>query len=124
MEETMVRIKLAEIRCCKCGVFFWVDLYLQCELKNSHRSFYCPHGHSQSYVSKSEAERLREELIIKHGEVQGLEASNKRLVNDLLDKTKEIAKVKKRICAGVCLECHRHFVNLERHMKSKHKKGG
>jgi len=59
-------------------------------------------------------------------DIDSLTCANRRLRDDILDKTKELKTIKKRIHAGVCPHCNRHFQNVERHMKTKHneKKGG
>jgi hypothetical protein len=51
---------LVSEECCACGVLFGIPNRMQKRLRESHDSFYCPNGHSQSYVGKSEATKARE----------------------------------------------------------------
>jgi phosphoglycerate-specific signal transduction histidine kinase len=101
--------------CCNCGVLFALTNSLRQGLLETHRTFYCPNGHPQSYISKTEAEKLREQLI----ETQNKLTQTETQLNGALS---QISKTKKRIMNGVCPECHRHFVNVERHMHTKHNK--
>lgn len=36
--------------CCTCGMVFAIPDFLQRQLKENHRTFYCPNGHSQCYA--------------------------------------------------------------------------
>ena len=50
---------LYEISCCKCKVLFWVAKTHNNRLRKSHEFFYCPNGHSQSYVGDTCEEKLK-----------------------------------------------------------------
>ena len=81
--------------------------------------FYCPNGHRWHFAESNE-DHLRRE--------------NQRLIQRLAERADEIArlereesaqkaqitKFKRRVAAGVCPCCKRHFTNVERHMKSQH----
>lgn len=114
------KVILSTIECYSCGVIFGIPTELDDNLRNNHRVFYCPHGHNQAYVGKTEAEKLREKL----------EQEQKKLANaqfelmaekqraESAEKSKE--RLQKRIKNGACPCCHRQFTQLTRHMKSKH----
>ena len=48
--------------CCNCGLVFAMLKDYKKERLKDHKSFCCPAGHSQHYVSKSDEEKLKEEL--------------------------------------------------------------
>lgn len=117
--------------CCTCGVAFAMTNALRAERLKDHKWFYCPNGHSQQYVAKSEAERAREELEAekrRHGwTAQSLERANERV------KAKEyqrratkgaLTKTKKRIAAGTCPCCTVKFADLRAHMAELHPEFG
>lgn len=48
--------------CAWCGIPFALTVDLRNKLLKCHNTFYCPNGHRQSYVEKSEEEKLREKI--------------------------------------------------------------
>lgn len=93
--------------CCTCGVPFAITISLLRVLKQTHRLFYCPNGHSQSYTAQTEAELLRRELAEKQRELEQTQREKKRIEG--------------RVSRGVCPCCNRTFQDLQRHIASKHK---
>ena len=61
MQEVLVKRNLVEVRCCVCGVPFYVDALLDAHWREVKCKFYCPNGHEQAY-RESEADKLRREL--------------------------------------------------------------
>lgn len=110
-------VQLVTEECCHCGVIFGLTTQLRDERIKDHRGFYCPNGHSQSFVGETEAEKnarlLREEQA-RHARTIA------RLNEEQAAKTKAERKLK-RVGRGVCPECNRTFGNLARHMACKHK---
>lgn len=100
--------------CCNCRVAFAIPTDLMARLRQTHRLFYCPNGHGQSYMGETMAEKLSREL--KQEKALHLETSIRA---DTLERERE--KFKKRISAGVCPCCKRSFGNLAAHMKTKHR---
>jgi hypothetical protein len=83
--------------------------------------FYCPNGHGQCFT-ESECNRLRKEkesltarLDQERASTRDLKAANARLVSDK-------QRLRNRAAHGVCPCCHRSFVNMAKHMKTKHPK--
>jgi hypothetical protein len=102
--------------CCRCGVKFGIPKQLQDNLRNTHNSFFCPNGHSQSYIGETDADKLRRELKRKEQEL-----ANK--VRDELNARAEVDKLNrklKRVHNGTCPCCKRSFSDLQKHMRSKH----
>lgn len=99
-----------EIECCNCGIHFAVPSFYRLKLRETHNTFYCPNGHAQSYPAKTEAEKLKEQLIRERAEHDQTRA-------DRDAKSKQLH----RVAAGVCPCCNRTFRNLQKHMQTKHK---
>lgn len=112
--------------CITCFVKFGVPHGFTARRREDKKSFYCPNGHSMSYT-ESEADRLRLER-------DRLKQQTARLLDEALDARAEadverrraaaargqVTKLRKRAANGVCPCCNRTFVNLQRHMASKH----
>lgn len=112
-------LKLITQECCNCGIIFAMPERLNDKYRASGGIFYCPNGHGQGYI-ETEVTKLRHKLDQREGE---LERTHQRLdgaLKDITTKKRQITRMKNRSNAGVCLECHRHFENLQRHMETKH----
>lgn len=101
--------------CCICGVQWGVPTELYQYWKRDGTSFYCPNGHRQSMTdtTKQQLERAQKQLAQKEMEVIAAKASLER-------QRKEAQRLRKRAANGVCPCCHRQFVNVARHMHTKH----
>jgi len=115
------------ITCANCGIDFAISESFVERLKKSHDSFYCPHGHSQHFVSKSDEDKLKEEVERLKNRIR-IEQEYKEDYRNQRDEARRSAiahkghktRLKKRIANGVCPCCNRHFSNLGDHMKSEH----
>ncbi len=105
-------IEWQTMTCGECGVHFKVPSGFQRERKERGLTWYCPNGHGRVY-RETDVERLTREL-----EAERTARRNNAARADKLEK--DLASLTKRISAGVCPKCQRHFVNVERHMKAKH----
>jgi hypothetical protein len=117
-------VTLVTEECCNCGITFAMPEDYRVHLLSKPRTdFYCPNGHRQWYVGKSDATKCREAENLAaslRAENDQLVASNERLTRDVLNKAKRLKSVKQRAKAGMCLHCRRTFVNVERHMSKQH----
>lgn len=114
--------------CVRCGVLFAMDREFQRDLIRARprRDFYCPNGHSQQYTGKNEEELLREAqakiaqqqraLANKDEDLRSERASHAGTKGQLTKARKKVERAER----GVCVHCHRHFVNVERHVANKH----
>jgi DNA repair exonuclease SbcCD ATPase subunit len=107
------------IYCANCGIPFGVTDDKQQRLRDTGDSFYCPNGHSNVY-NKSTISKLREDVQREKSAREQAEAHSREWRNKFDLERKEKNRLHKRIHGGVCPCCNRHFVNVERHMKSKH----
>jgi hypothetical protein len=78
--------------CCSCGISFCVPKEYINKLRKTHKTFWCPNGHSLHYPGKSEAEKLREQLATTQRERDLSKAEVDRLAGEVI----ELRKRKKR----------------------------
>ena len=121
--EAMTVFTIADTRltvktCVTCGVKYALPEELDDRRYLDKEWTYCPNGHQQQYQGKT-AEQERDEALAK---LHSLQKAADQLADDAMDKAKEIKRLKRHAAAGLCSFCRRHFTNLERHVKSKHKK--
>ncbi len=112
-------VTLEQLICDACGITFAVPhTWLEGKQRTSS-AFFCPNGHNLSYA-KSTVDLLREQLQSEHERRRQVELQLTS-ANDQLTATKrELQQHKKRVANGVCPCCNRSFVQLQRHMKTKH----
>lgn len=119
-------LTLVEETCCNCYTHFAMDQALNKKLRTNGGTFYCPNGHGQHYT-ETEVQKLTKQLENAKKREAWAEQSYQREYQAHGETKKEKANVKrqltntrKRIANGVCPCCHRTFVNIARHMTSKH----
>jgi len=103
------------IQCFTCGMQFDVPSEWNNNRRNDKTTFYCPNGHHQAYIGKTDKEKLAD----KEAELARAKADLYRANDDKYKMGRKLDRLKN----GVCSECNRTFVNLQRHMKSKHGAG-
>lgn len=114
--------------CCRCGILFYMTAALKKRLyANKGESFYCPVGHGQHYIGKTEEQKLRDQLQATKKETKWL---NDRLRSEM--ETREhterrlasvrghLTRAKNRLVEGNCPCCDAHFADLETHIKAAH----
>lgn len=120
--------------CCRCGTSFCmsVETYKVANERKEQGSFYCPHGHSQHYVSGERNEdkmrRERDRAVQEQARLAEVIAEKNRQIERERETAKKALAVQKgkvtritnRVRAGVCIDCNRTFTNLGRHMATKH----
>lgn len=113
--------------CVDCGVLFAIPVSLQNKLKETHRNFYCPNGHDQHYVGKTEAQQLAEKLETEKRntafwrEREQTQREYREHAEHQRDAYKgHTTRLKKRVAKGKCPCCSNTFVNLRAHMAKQH----
>lgn len=113
--------------CCNCGMLFSMTADFVQRRRQNHDSFYCPQGHGQVFSGDSEKEKLQREvnrLKQDAARLEDLTIAAQRRANTAEEEArrarKEKARIEKRIHAGICPDCNRSFVNVARHMTTKH----
>lgn len=113
------------VECCECGVRFGFpeNLYDKLHNRNPGTPFWCPNGHGQHFLAESWDTKLKREksrLAQMRARAEAAEMEAKRERQRANGYKGAATRMKNRAAAGVCPCCNRHFVNLERHMKSRH----
>src|SRR5215510_9830604 len=116
--------------CYHCKSTMWMphELYVAAYAAKEKITFYCAYGHPQVFCTgESRLDAMRRERDQAIQRVAQREDHIRQLNNDLAHVTKqreelrrETRKVRARISHGVCPCCNRQFVNMAKHMKSKH----
>lgn len=115
-------VLLEATSCCSCGVAFAIPSTMLAKLRDNHKGFYCPNGHSLVFNGKTEAERLRDQLADTRMVLEASRAEAERIGRSNIALRGVVKRAKNRSIAGVCPVggCKRHFTNLQRHIGSKH----
>lgn len=111
--------------CSQCYVTYALTHAHQHVVFRDKTTFYCPNGHPQRYTGET-AEKQVTQLKARMLELDSkLEFERTRVKNAQATAKRETTKrqkLEKRTKGAVCPfeGCHRHFVNLERHIATKH----
>ena len=116
------RIQLETETCYRCGVLFAMTAeYRRKRLEDHTLNFYCPNGHDQHYIGKTDAEKERKLRQAAERREKYWRESSEDTERRLRATKGVVTKLRKRAHAGTCpFGCRRHFADLERHVASKH----
>ncbi len=128
------QVTLETTTCAACGTVFAIEMLLMNSLRNSHKDFFCPNGHTLFYNGVSQEEELKKQLKTKDTELlrtkrrleweessanEAREA--RRQTERRLSATKGVlTRTKNRIANGICPCYNRYFEQLHKHMLSQH----
>ena len=120
MSKYVDRIEFVTEECCNCGIPFAMTADFQSRRLKDRNSFYCPAGHRQAYIGKSNEQKLKDQLASKQRELerQAQRSSNLQVQRDSLNRSYN--KMRDRVKNGVCPCCNRTFQNLQNHIQIKH----
>ena len=112
-QETII---LHELECANCGIMFaapqkWIETK-----QKEGGSLSCPNGHTLTYGGNT----LQKQLTAEQERYRELEMQLTSTQDQLEASKRELQRHKKRVANGVCPCCNRSFVQLQRHMKTKH----
>ena len=111
---------MEQTSCCVCGIEFSVPKYfIDARRADSNKNLHCPNGHILSW-KESDLDRARRRAERAEQEKARLEDELNAASQNRVLAEKKLAKISKRIAGGVCPCCNRQFVNVHRHMKTKH----
>lgn len=110
-------------QCATCAVWHTIPEIIYNSYRREGGFWHCPNGHQRGFRTgeeKLEQERIRQERDRLKQDAARLseEISAERKRADAAEK--RIVHIRRRTAAGVCPCCNRTFVNVQRHMKSKH----
>lgn len=109
--------------CSYCGMPFALTSDYRERRIQDHRTFYCPDGHPQGYTGENDKERiarLQREVELERRSRENAEMAREMEQQQRKAAERELKRTKKRAANGVCPCCSRSFVQLQRHMASKH----
>lgn len=120
---------------CKCDWAIPEALYTAARASSSI-TFYCPYGHPQVFregpteadVLRLERDRLKQKVVqvedekrIAWNTAKAREEARSAAERRASAARGQATRLKNRAAAGLCPCCNRSFVNLQRHMATKHK---
>lgn len=110
-------------QCGTCAVWHTVPQIVYDCYRKEGGFWHCPNGHQRGFrkgEDEIEQERIRRER-------DQLKQDAARLSDEIAaerkradEAEKKIVQVRRRAAAGVCPCCNRTFLNVQRHMKTKH----
>jgi hypothetical protein len=126
MSQTITYTGKLETTQCWCGIALAVPANLLRAARNEGQSIYCPLGHPFSW-KETEADRQRKRA--EQAEARATREAQRRMAErDLREYTERqlsaqkgaTTRAKKRAAAALCPCCKRSFVQLRRHLATKH----
>lgn len=125
--DNAVSVEMTYVTCYKCGVLFGMPQGLYGKLIQNHNSFFCVNGHSQAFLAKSEADKLRDEKVRLQAQLDQSRAAadNWRKRTEQTERSLSATKgvvtgMKRRLAKGKCVRCSKSFHDLAEHMKTTH----
>ena len=110
-------------QCGTCAVWHTIPEIVHSCYKREGGFWHCPNGHQRGWAKGTEA--IEQENI--RLERDRLKQDTARLADEVAAEKKradeaehKYLKARQRAAAGVCPCCNRTFVNVQRHMKTKH----
>lgn len=111
---------------CWCGMRHAVPQELRDHQLRQHnngqapRSIFCPLGHEHIPAGEGRAEQLEAQLARERAAHDQTRAELRTTERRRRSEKAAKMRIANRVKNGVCPCCHRTFVNLQRHMKTKH----
>lgn len=118
--KILKNLEFSTVQCYSCGVEFAMPAEMMRSRRTDHQTFHCPNGHAQSFIGKTEAEKLKEQLAAE--QTRRITADNEATYQKSRAEraTKNLARIQKRVKHGVCPCCKRTVKQLTQHMATKH----
>jgi len=130
MTETVtIRGGTFEVWECKsCGVIATAPKVLRDEHRRVGGYCFCPNGHqwgwhkeeSEEARIRRERDRFAQQIAQRDDDLRIETARRETAEREVTAARKKLASLKKRAAAGVCPCCNRTFIELQKHMASKH----
>ena len=113
-------VKLTTIDCGSCGGTYAINERYRAQKYEEGGCWNCPYCQTSWGFAGSEIYKLKEKLRHEAKRREWVERDLKDTENRLRAQKAAKTRLKNRIAAGVCPCCNRSFVNLARHMNTKH----
>jgi hypothetical protein len=120
-----LKVTFTVLDCAICAGVFAITDDFDARRRYDGATFYCPIGHSNSYSGEQTKLRERAERLEQQAARLSAEVDQERAARAFADRQRaaaqgQVTRLRKRVQNGVCVECHRSFSNLQRHMNTKH----
>lgn len=102
--------------CYRCGALFAMAADFKDARLRDRRDFFCPNGHAQHYIGKTDTEKLKESKARETALRDQLSAA----IRDAETTRIVLLRDRHRFANGVCPCCTRSFENVRRHMTDQH----
>jgi hypothetical protein len=99
---------------------FAVPKWWEIERRRDHSWWYCPNGHSQHFLGKSDVEQERERANRAEAERDDARRRAEAETRRSVALKGVVTRTKKRIAAGKCPCCREQFANLKAHITTEH----
>jgi hypothetical protein len=122
-EAFALSVWFKSLTCHSCGVPFALSADQYNQRIKDRKDFYCPNGHGQHFLDKTEEEKLREQLEAEKRNVAWQKTQREAAEKSVIAMRGQVTKARNqldRVKNGVCPCCKRSFENLHRHMQTKH----
>jgi len=117
----MIVVDMTQTHCGVCHIRFAMptSLFAQCKEQGHKKPFWCPAGHELIFRDSELDQVRRERDRLKQMNAQ-LHEEARIAVRARTAAEAEVKRHQRRAKAGLCPCCNRSFVNMQRHMKTKH----
>jgi hypothetical protein len=112
-------VVLEILDCPSCGCLYALAKNVATDQRERGGQHYCPNGHSLSW-KENDLARAREELERERRRSASLTSQLDQERASHVATRGQLTKIRNRIAKGVCPCCRRSFVNVGRHMATKH----
>jgi DNA-binding XRE family transcriptional regulator len=120
MSNFVDNIEFVTVHCYKCSMPFAMTRDFNDRRLKDRADWFCPRGHAQHYIGKSEEQKLREEVERQRQMREAEEARRLRVEQERDQVARAHHKMRVRVMNGVCPCCNRTFQNLMQHMQTEH----
>lgn len=111
---------LAIIECAGCHMDFGITPAFVRRRRADHKTFWCPAGCSNHYPGESALERAQRERDAARAKATAVEDQLQAARDDAEQVRRTLVRERARFAAGVCPCCDRSFVEVRRHIETKH----
>lgn len=115
-----VDVDLTTINCGGCSGTYAINERFRQKKYEDGGAWHCPYCQCSWGYRGTEIQRLKKRLQREEAEHDQTRAELKHTESRRRAEKAAKARLKNRISKGVCPCCRRHFMNLQRHMASKH----
>jgi len=120
MRNYTTTVDLTTIQCGQCGGIYAIVERFRKRLKEEGGYWHCPYCQTAWGYGESENDYLKKDRDVLANRCSYLSDQLSCEKRSGIALRGHLTRVKKRIVAGLCPCCKRHFMNLERHVQMKH----